>query len=193
MSPHNVHPTLEEPPEKQPSQDERNPLDRLAQVIGRASRFPGDVYGHGAGERAALARMDPGAMRADQIAALSRALVHADLDPEQWRPGTWRRWALIAHGMALAGHDGKGALGAQLWNAGISESRVTKLLTARGEAFRQVIGPLLRLIASKEASPNWNELGALILNEGRDEERAEAIRMKIASRYFSALAKSAND
>jgi CRISPR system Cascade subunit CasB len=137
--------------------------------------------------------MDPDALRAHQVAALSRALVQAELEPENWRPETWRRWALIAHGMALAGHNGKRAFGEQLCSAQVAETRVTKLLTARGDTFRQLIPPLLRLLASRDVAPNWHELGSLILSEGKPEtesqERAEEIRMKIAGRYFSALAK----
>ena len=176
-----------------PPTGQSNPINRLARVIGQAARFPGDAYGLGTGEKAALARMDPDAMRAHQIAALSRALIQAELEPETWKPETWKRWALMAHGMALAGHNGKGALGAQLFKAlgdtKAAQSRVTKLLTARGDAFGQLIPPLLRLLASKDVAPNWNELGGLILNQERDEGRAEEIRMKIASRYFSELAR----
>lgn len=184
-------PSLEIEP-KAPVSTERksSPIAKLAQLIGQAARFKGDLYGLGAGERAALARLDPdGELRPHQIAALARALIHAGLDPENWLPETWRRWALIAHGMALAGQGG-GSLGAQLCAAGVSESRVTKLLTSRGDAFRQLLPRLLRLLASKEVAPNWQELGGLILSEGRDEEKAEAIRMKIAGRYFSTLARS---
>ena len=175
------------------SQEQSTPLRRLARVIGQSARFPGDAHGMGAGERAALARLDPEHPRPHQIAALSRALIQAELEPERWRPETWRRWALIAHGMALAGHAGREPLGAQLSRAGVAESRVTKLLTARGDALRQLIPPMLRLLASKEVAPNWDELGGLILNDGKDEERAEAIRMKIASRYFSAQARAAKE
>ena len=167
---------------------EDSTIGKLATLIGQAARFSGDLYGLDLGERAALARLDPdGELRPHQMAALARALIHAELEPERWSPETWRRWALIAHGMALAGH-GSGALGKQLCAAGVVESRVTKLLTARGDAFRQLLPRLLRLLASKEVAPNWHELGGLILNEGRDEARAEAIRMSIAGRYFSALA-----
>lgn len=175
------------------SQGQTSPLRRLAHVIGQSARFPGDIHGMGAGERAALARLDPDHPRPHQIAALSRALIQAELEPERWRPETWRRWALIAHGMALAGHAGREPFGAQLSHAGVAESRVTKLLTARGDALRQLIPPMLRLLASKEMVPNWDELGGLILNDGKDEERAEAIRMKIASRYFSAQARAAKE
>ena len=167
-----------------------SPISRLARLIGRSARFENDTHGLDNGERAALARLDPDSdLRPHQIAALSRALIYAELAPENWSPDTWQRWALIAHGMALAGHDGSRSLGMQLSEAGVSESRVTKLLTARDDAFRQLLPRLLRLIASKEKSPNWHELGGLILNEGRNEEDAEAIRLRIAGRYFSAEAK----
>ena len=169
---------------------EDSPIGKLATLIGQAARFSGDLYGLGKGERAALARLDPdGELRPHQMAALARVLIHADLEPESWSPGTWRRWALIAHGIALAGHS-NGLLGKQLCVAGIAESRVTKLLTSRGDAFRQLLPRLLRLLASKDVAPNWHELGELILKEGRDEPRAETIRMRIAGRYFSELAAS---
>ncbi len=166
-----------------------NPLTRLARIIGQAARFNGDAHGLGTGEHAALARINPyGELRPHQVAALTRVLLNAGLEPDKdnWRPETWHRWALIAHGMALAGHDGTRNLGEQLSSAGIAESRVTKLLTARGDAFRQLLPRLLRLLASKDVAPNWHQLGGLILHEGRDEPRAESIRLAVAGRYFSA-------
>ncbi|MBK1734174.1 CRISPR-associated protein Cse2 [Halorhodospira abdelmalekii] len=173
------------------SKPESSAIGRLAHVIGQAARFEGDLHGLGKGERAALARLDPeGELRPHQIAALARAVVQAGLEPEHWGPECWRRWALIAHGMALTG-QGKGALGVQLHAAGVSESRVTKLLTARGLAFRQLLPRLLRLLASREVAPNWYELGELIRHESRNEKKAEEIRMRIAARYFSAAEKSA--
>lgn len=153
------------------------------------------VRAAGPGDRAALARMNPDALRPNEIAALSRALLAAGLQPETWRPDTWPRWALIAHGMALAGHDGAGRLGRQMADAGVAESRVTRLLTARGEAFRQLLPRVLRLLASKGVRPNWFELGELVLKEGsgaqEDAQRAEQLRMRIAGPYFSALAAKA--
>lgn len=157
-------------------------LGALATYVQRAS----------AGERAALARLVPEALRPHEIAALSRALLFAGLQPERWRAETWPRWALVAHGIALAGHDGRGRLGTQLAHAGVAESRVTKLLTARGEAFRQLVPRVLRLLASKSVAPNWFELGDLVLKEGSSEredlERAEQLRLRIASAYFAAQA-----
>ena len=190
MNPHEA--SIQEPPRDRPDpppEKRTNPLGSLAHIVGQAQRFPGDAYALGTGERAALARLDPDAeeLKPHQIAALTRALLFAGLEPERWRPETWRNWALIAHGMALAGHDGTGRLGKQLSDAGVAESRVTRLLTARGDAFRQLLPRLLRLLASKEVAPNWYELGGLIL-AGQDEGRAEDIRMKIAGYYFSARA-----
>lgn len=165
------------------------PISRLARIIAQAPRFSGDAHGLDNGEHAALARLDPdGELRPHQIAALSRALIYAELEPDTWKAETWQRWALIAHGMALAGHDASQSLGQQLSKADVSESRVTKLLTARGDAFRQLLPRLLRLIASKGVAANWHELGGLILSQERDEEKAEDIRLKIAGRFFSAEA-----
>jgi CRISPR system Cascade subunit CasB len=147
------------------------------------------------GDRAALSRLQAEALQPHQLAALSRALLAAGLSPDQWHTDTWPRWALIAHGMALAGHDGKQRLGAQLAQAGVSESRVTKLLTSRGDAFTQLLPRILRLLASKGVKPNWHELGALILNQSSADRQkqidAEANRMAIAGPYFSALARTA--
>lgn len=171
------------------TEKKEQPITRLARIIAQASRFSGDAHGLDYGERAALARLDPdGELRPHQIAALSRALIYAELEPDTWKHETWQRWTLIAHGMALAGHDASQSLGQQLSKADVSESRVTKLLTARGDAFRQLLPRLLRLIASKGIAPNWHELGGLILSQERDEEKAENIRLKIAGRFFSAEA-----
>jgi CRISPR system Cascade subunit CasB len=162
----------------------REPFGALAAYIHRAST----------GDRAALARLKPEALQPHQLAALAKALTAAGLAPEQWYADTWPRWALIAHGMALAGHDSKQKLGRQLANAGVSESRVTKLLTSRGDAFAQLLPRVLRLLASKGVAPNWRELGELVLKEGSSlrssQSDAEEIRLKIAGPYFSTLARA---
>jgi CRISPR system Cascade subunit CasB len=162
----------------------REPFGALATYIQRA----------GSGERAALARLQPEALQPHQLAALARALLAAGLSPEQWHADTWPRWALIAHGVALAGHDGKQKLGKQLAHAGVSESRVTKLLTSRGDAFTQLLPRVLRLLASKGVAPNWRELGELVLIESSSQRnhqaKAEELRLQIAGPYFSALARA---
>lgn len=162
----------------------REPFGALAAYIKRA----------GSGDRAALARLKPEALQPHQLAALARALAAAGLAPEQWHADTWPRWALIAHGMAMAGHDGKQKLGRQLAHAGVSESRVTKLLTSRGDAFTQLLPRVLRLLASKGVAPNWRELGELVLRESSslrsNQVDAEEIRLQIAGPYFSTLARA---
>jgi CRISPR system Cascade subunit CasB len=175
-----------------PIDEERN---AAVQAIRRSNPFGGlaaYIQRAGPGDRAALARLEPEALRPHEIGALSRALLSAGLQPETWRADTWPRWALIAHGIALAGHDGAARLGQQLARAGVAESRVTKLLTARGDAFRQLLPRVLRLMASKGVSPNWFELGELVLKESsaeRDElTRAEQLRLRIAGPYFAAQA-----
>ena len=164
--------------------ERREPFGALAAYIQRV----------GSGERAAIARLQPDALKPHQLAALARALLAAGLSPEQWHADTWPRWALIAHGMALAGHDGKQKLGKQLAQAGLSESRVTKLLTSRGDAFTQLLPRVLRLLASKGVAPNWRELGELVLIESSSQRhlqaKAEEIRLQIAGPYFSTLARA---
>lgn len=146
------------------------------------------------GTRAALSRLDPDTMRPHQMAALSRALIGAGLSPENWHPGTWKQWALIAHGMALAGH-GKGSLGKQFSEAYVSEARVTKLLVSRGDAFLQIVPRLLRLLASRQIQPNWYAFGALVRHndteDTREQEKVEELRLHIAGQYFSAVTRNA--
>lgn len=163
----------------------RNLFGSLASYVARATP----------GERAALARLQPEALKPHQVSALARALMGAGLTPDRWHPDTWPRWALIAHGMALAGHDGSQRLGTQLAKADVSEPRVTRLLTSRGDAFSQALPSLLRLLASKGVSPNWRELGSLVLTQDHAESEkrtnAEALRLGIAGAYFSEVARNA--
>jgi len=161
-----------------------NPFNALAAHVMRAST----------GDRAALARLKPELLRPNELAALSRALLAAGLSPDTWSPETWPRWALIAQGIALAGHK-PGRLGDQLAEAGVAEFRVTKLLTARGDAFQQLLPRVVRLMASKGVSPNWGELGALVLADARvdkrDSQDADSMRLRIAGPYYSRLARQA--
>lgn len=159
-------------------------------------RLAGFIDGADPGTRAALARLDPEVMRPHQIAALSRALIDAGLSPDTWQPATWKRWALVAHGMALAGHDHKKRFGQQLATIQggqpvVAEARVTKLLVSRGDAFLQIIPRILRLLASKQVQPNWYDLSKLILNNDaehpKEQAEVETLRLRIAGDYFSAV------
>lgn len=131
-----------------------------------------------------------------QWGAVSRAADRAKLEWERWgdNPDPWLRWALIAHGISLTGHDGgeHSHFGRQLFKAGVSEARVTRLLDARGNAFTQTLPRLLRLLASKGVAVNWVELGTLVLNEGASDQKsqriAESVRYRIAGYFFSTQA-----
>ena len=164
------------------AQPEGHPIARMAGYIKRV----------GAGDRAALARLNPQGMLPHQMAALSRTLLHSGLEPHYWEASLWRRWSLIAHGIALAGHDDGARLGQQLSAAGVAESRVTKLLVSRDEALMQMLPRLFRLIASRQVKPNWYDLSLLILkdqsSDPRELERLEGQRLRIAGDYYRAQA-----
>jgi CRISPR system Cascade subunit CasB len=152
------------------------------------------------GDYFAVARLDPmaAALSAQQIAALTRALLRAKVDCEHLNLMRWKRWAHIAHGIALTvdcANDNAASLGKQFAIAGVSEARVVRLMNARGDAFFQALPRMVHLMASRKVAPEWTQLGALILNEGaRDPasvRRADAMRVKIVRDY--ARAKAASD
>jgi CRISPR system Cascade subunit CasB len=182
--------TLETLPAESPRTDEAENTES-AGVIGKLA---GWIDRADPGSRAALSRLDPDAMRPHQMAALSRALIGAGMSPEKWNPAIWKHWALIAHGIALAGHR-KGSLGNQFAEAGVSEARVTKLLVSRGDAFLQIVPRLLRLLASRQVQPNWYAFGALIRHndseDSHEQAKVEALRLHMAGQYFSALSRKA--
>lgn len=149
------------------------------------------------GDLAALRRMDPNAPGGTPV--LLRLLArHA---PERLERGTdeLRRWALVLHGMALMApdhHRGQLRVGRSLFGSGrnplYAESRLARLLGARGPALRAQIPRLVRQLKAKDQALDWRELAKLILTEGRDESRAEEAREWIARAYYQAEAKTAS-
>ena len=121
-----------------------------------------------------------------------------------------RKWALILHGIALmtprhggddasqSAHDGTTPVGRALFLGGeeqretgfYSESRLHRLLTARGDMLRTLLDRMFRTLASAGVSFNWREMSQLILSEGYDEETAERARRRIASEYYRAAQRS---
>jgi CRISPR system Cascade subunit CasB len=143
----------------------------------------------------AIKRFDPNALSLTtaQIAALTHVAKRAKLDYERWTSDEWLRWAFIAYGIALAGHD-KGddkGVGRRMADAGVSEARLTRLLDARGKAFFQILPRVLRLMSSRNVKPNWLELAVLVLNENG--AASEDTRVSIASQFFGAKAKEDSD
>lgn len=143
--------------------------------------------GFARGDLAALRRLDPDHASAP---AFWRLLIGV---PEDRRQGddAERRGALIFHAIALMvpnHHDAAVPVGHALFAAGYSEQRLGRLLDARGAQFRALVPRLCRQLAHKAQPLDWRELGRFILAEGRDEEKAEDIRLGIARAYYAAEA-----
>lgn len=120
------------------------------------------------------------------------------------------KWALILHGIALmtptaggenrTAHNGTVPIGRALFLGGgterresgyYSESRLNRLLTARGPILRTLLARLFRMLASANQPFNWSEMARFILNDGYNEERAEDTRQHIARAYYQAERHSA--
>jgi len=161
------------------------------------------------GDRAALRRMspeDPGRATGVLIATLYQSGV-----PKKYLdyPETLHRWAHIVRVMAiLSGARGRGVhadrysdedqvtpgrdFGQALRDAGWSELRMMRLVSARGSALTAQLGPMARFLAGKGQLPlDFAPLAKLVLNDGgKYSEHAETARLKLATGYFASPAKS---
>lgn len=122
-----------------------------------------------------------------------------------------RKWGLIIHGITLTtpsntgednpntAHNGSMSVGRALFLGGAeqraqgfySESRLNRLLTARGPMLRILLARMFRMIAAGGATFNWREMAQLILNDGYNEDAAEQNRRRIAREYYRAEQRSA--
>ena len=161
---------------------------------------------HGRGDLAALRRMDPDE---PDSAIFWRLLAQHDLLNSG--ETVERKWALILHGIALmtpssgggdnspSAHNGYTPVGRALFLGGesqrasgfYSESRLNRLLTARGPMLRTLLARMFRMLAASNVSFNWREMAQFILNEGYDEEAEEQGRRRIAREYYRAQRNSA--
>ncbi len=152
------------------------------------------------GDLAELRRMN---LDGPYAAAFWKLLAQHDLLGSSTLEG---KWALILHGIALmtptaAGdgnarspHDGYRHVGRTLYLGGesqrtsalYSETRLNRLLTARGPMLRTLLARMFRMLAAANASFNWREMAQFILNEGYDQEAAEQGRRRIARAYYDA-------
>ncbi len=156
---------------------------------------------HHRGDVADLRRMDTSA---PDKAVFWRLLAQYDL---LGNPIVESKWALILHGIALmtptssgdgvapTAHDGSVAVGRALFLGGdsqrrttafYSETRLNRLLTARGPILRTLLARTFRMLASANASFNWREMAQFILREGYDEDAAELARRRVARAYYQA-------
>ena len=114
-------------------------------------------------------------------------------------PDAERKWALIMCGIALmtrtaaddnpfnrSAHNGSMPVGRALYESGYSETRFNRLLTARDDMLRVLLTRMFRMLAAEQATFDWREMAAFILNDGFNDERAEEGRRRLARAYYRA-------
>lgn len=143
----------------------------------------------GRGDLAALRRMD---LDRPSVPAFWRLLARATDGTMLRSDGHERRWALVAHGMALMApdHHADVEIGTALHNIDYAEGRLARLLNARGPQFRALVPRLCRHLAHKQQPLDWYRFARLILAESRNEDAAEAVRLHIARAYYRAQSTS---
>jgi CRISPR system Cascade subunit CasB len=131
------------------------------------------------GDLAELRRLDP-----DQPSAPAFFRIVARVAPEAGVE-TMRRYAHFLRVLALkpeALSDDR--LGATMAGAGLSESRVQRLLTARGETMRDQLRLIARRLANSGNLP-WRGFADLLLT--MDDKQAENKRLIVARDYWRTL------
>ena len=192
--------------EAQTTQDANESQDWGSIAVGFARQMTLPNFSRG--DLAGLRRMDPDEPGA--TAAYWRLMAEKNL---LGNTTVERKWALILHGIALmtpragdegdvrTAHEGYMPVGRALFLGGdasrrergyYSESRLNRLLTARGQMLRTLLARMFRMMAAADQPFNWREMARFILNEGYDEDRFEQGRRRIASEYYQAERRSAN-
>jgi CRISPR system Cascade subunit CasB len=75
-------------------------------------------------------------------------------------------------------------LGTALAEASFPESRLSRLLASRGDAFRDQATLVARFLHARDAACTPVDLAELALVEERTESRAERLRFRIARSYY---------
>ena len=164
------------------------------------------------GDLAELRRMNP---EEPDAAIFWRLLAsHGLLEGWEMSRELERKWALIMHGIALmtpavegdgdsgapktSAHNPTVPVGLALFQGGdgsrtrafYSESRLNRLLTARGPMLHTLLARTFRMLGTGQPF-NWREMARLILHDGYREESAERVRHQIARAYYQAERRSA--
>lgn len=164
------------------TEPEKPPIERVSDLFAVPGALPTRIT-------APLRRTAPEKW-SERVSELLPVLVRASLPIEKLDA---TRWAVLVHMVAvLSGttHDRAHAAGrrtgAAIFEAGYSEGRLSKLLTARGEGLRDQVSRLARFLRAKGAQPlDLRPLAQLVLTEGKDERAAEAARLDIARSYYA--------
>ena len=173
-------------------------------AFGFATQIAGENFHRG--DLAQLRRMDPDAPDA---AAYWRLMADRGLlGSAEWEA----KWALILHGIALmtrtsgsnaagrSAHDRHMPVGRALFVGGdpgrresgyYSESRLNRLLTARGPILRTLLARMFRMMAAAGQPFNWGEMARFVIYEDSEGERSELARRDIARAYYQAERRSA--
>lgn len=159
-------------------------FDELAKTIGHIAGMLGHEQ-FPTGERAALRRMTPG--QSLPLAFYRFALQHL---PPSWEASadSRRDWATLVAGIALmspGAHRPERPLGKALAGEKYAESRLERLLSARGDVRRILLLRAVRFLAAKHAPFNWLDAARLLLV--RDPEKREAVHRQIARDYYSEI------
>ena len=162
----------------------------IANELAAGALSPGDL--------AELRRMDPDAPKTPafwRLAARRNLLGNSAVE---------QKWALAINGIALmtrtagnsefdrSAHDPSIPVGRAFFcgadssrsTAFITGSRLTRLLTARRQMLRTLLGRMFRMMGAAGAQFDWRQMALLILIEDLDEQRAGSIRMEIARAYY---------
>ena len=148
-------------------------VNRIAGSLGR------DI---GAGDLAALRRLDPEDPASPEFWRIMAAYVPSDTLPQgdPWLAQAERRWAIVLNALAiLAGlHERTVPLGVALAGARYSELRFVRLLRARDAALADHVRSAARYLAAKGQGANCADLARLVFSE------SESVRRKIARDYY---------
>lgn len=152
----------------------------------------------GSGDRASLRRLyltHSSTSRSREADGVVIGLLHGAGLTVPRRSEDFEVWRLIMHVAAvLSGtakqhpHSNNGRLGLTLFDAGISENRLLRLLSARGPLLHDQIRLIARSIEQAKEVPT--DLWPIFHLVGRDNAQADAARLCIARDFYAALGRS---
>ena len=188
--------------------DSLNYLDITVELAGKMAR---PTFRRG--DLAELRRMKPDE---PDPAVFWRLLAESGLlETGDMSPAVESKWGLILHGIALttptsrsdantdsdaprpSAHNPTVPVGLALFQGGdsnrtrafYSETRLNRLLTARGPMLHTLLARTFRMLGSDQPF-NWRQMARLILHEGYREDSAEYVRHQIARAYYQAERRS---
>lgn len=140
------------------------------------------------GEFAALRRIDPSEPEPRHLAPMIRVLADIDVEPG---PAAWRRLAIVANMVALSrgAHQSARPFGEGLHKIGFSEGRLVALLASDFDGLADLAPRIARRLGVVGYPCDLRQFADLIWYAGRDEEKADEARRRIAISYYRAQAK----